>query len=191
MVEDQPTWTPTPYGGGQPSGGPGGQASSEYSADLGAWINAIAGIFGKSLHPSGSGSMAARGVLEGQIKQARIAARAQLGPERLSAAYASFSRTNPYEAGFAVAVPTEGISPPQKLVAELAAWEKTLSTLEAKKQTKHRIQVEKKLQKRIDLRQNKLAPYTDYRVAELYGANAGYWRERGAPAPLWLSQRSH
>jgi len=50
---------------------------------------------------------------------------------------------------------------------------------------------EMKLEKKLEKRELAISPLAEVRVANLYGPNAGYWREYGAPPPLWLTQRSH
>lgn len=57
----------------------------------------------------------------------------------------------------------------------------------AKKLAKKQAKLEVKLEKR----QLEVSPQADVRYAQLYGPNAGYYREYGAPEPLFLTQRSH
>lgn len=171
---------------------PGGQqpTSTDYSSTAESTAISTIGSYASSalarygLGPAGKGRMQARGAAAAAQKAAAAQfAQSQL-QAKLTAAYADFGRTHPYEEGFAV---EETSGAPTGQVVELTNWQKKLAGLEQLPQTKGRKRTESKLQTRIDTRKLKLAPFTSYRVSELYGANAGYWRERGAPPPLWLT----
>lgn len=136
------------------------------------------------LGPAGRGRMQARGAAAAAQKAAAAQYAQGLLQAKIGAAYADFGRSHPYEEGF---VTEETTGAPTGEMVELTNWQKKLTGLEQLPQTKGRKRTESKLQARIDTRKLKLAPFTSYRVSELYGANAGYWRERGAPPPLWLT----
>jgi len=144
-------------------------------------------------HGAGTGRAAARGQFEGSLRAAQRVASLQAEQERaqrsVDLAYADFGRTNPFEQGFAVEGPTTFESPSPKTAALVAKNVAKLQQLSAKAQSKKVIAKERKISQQIALRVAKLAPTTEVRISELRGPNAGYWRERGAPAPLWLTQR--
>jgi hypothetical protein len=50
---------------------------------------------------------------------------------------------------------------------------------------------EQRLEKKLAKRELAAATKNQISIGAEIGPNAGYWREFGAPQPLWLSQRSH
>lgn len=169
----------------------GGINSSDVAAQsIGSLLVSYAGSalakFG--LGTVGTGKMAARGAAAEQIKLAGIDYRNQLLQQKVAQAQTEFAETNPFEPGFQV---TAIENAPEKLGKMRAKAISKLQQLGGKQQTKKVIAKQNKVLAKIGRVENKLAPYTDVRIAELSGPNSGYWRERGAPPPLWLTQRAH
>jgi len=170
----QPDLTSTAYS-------TGGDAISSY-------LGALLGRYGTGT--VGTGRMAARGLAQFGIKVQRAQfAREQAQYER-GQAYEEFARTNPFEAGFEVQIPggLGNLSP--KTLRLLEKNRVKLGQLQTKAQTAKVRAKERKVVAQITAREAKLAPLTDVRISELRGPNAGYWYERGAPAPAWLTRRS-
>lgn len=182
MVQDSSAssgWSDTTGGGTTASGGGGGYANT---------LGFITQIFGGVWHQAGSGRMAARGAAAAAQKAAELAYNRDLLQSRYSQAWSSFARSNPYEPGFAV-TSIENAQP--GILKDLLKLEQRLAEKEALPQTHQRIQRERKIENKIGAKQAKLAESTRVRIAGYFGPNAGYWRERGAPPPLWLTQGSH
>ena len=144
--------------------------------------------------PQRTGRSAARGVAQYQaeigkrqlqLDQQRFA-QEQLQVRRENA-FSEFGRTNPFEPGFEQETLGYTSSSPKRLEL-LGRNQEKLAQLSAKKQTKRVIAKERLISAKILKRSEKLGAYTDVRISELRGPNAGYWAERGAPPPLWLTQ---
>jgi len=151
---------------------------------IATYLSPLLGKFG--LGTNYKGAMAQRGLAQAAMKLSAIQFNRQLEQEHSQAAYADFARTNPFEQGFAI--DTQVAPFPEKLTKLLGKNVQKLAQLQGKNQTRKVIAKERKIAAQITQRGAKLAPYTDVRISELRGANAGYWRERGAPPPLWLTQ---
>ena len=177
---------------GSSGGGTGGKTSTDTITaghdvfqDIYADVQILTKIFG---HPSGSGRMAARGLAQEAAKIGAFQARQALLQAKLQQAQTEFAQTNPFEPGQVVAAVENA---PPHLVKQVARRREKLERLATVKQTGAVIKKSQKIQAKLARLENREAPFTDIRIAELTGANAGYWRERGAPPPLWLTQRSH
>lgn len=170
--------------------GPGGLTSTDYEkAGVNILASYAASALGKfGIGPNFKGAMAARGYAQAQAKQAEFAFRAQLLQQKFAQAQQDFASTNPFEPG---AVFSSVEDAPLKLVKMTAKATAKLNRLNAQDQTKGVVRKERKVIAKLERLTNKAAPYTQVRVGELYGANQGYWREHGAPQPLWLAQGSH
>lgn len=152
-----------------------------------SYVQNLLGKYG--LGTVGTGRMAARGLAQQGQKIAAAQFAQQQTQRNVDLAYEAFARTNPFEEGFAVETPGALGTLPPKTVALLGKNRAKLQQLQQKKQTSKVIAKERKITGQIAAREAKLAPYTQVRVSELRGPNAGYWMENGAPAPLWLTQR--
>jgi len=173
----------------QGSSGVGGEELGKAGLNvITQYLGALLGKYG--LGTQGTGKMAARGLAQYGIKVAGQQFAQQQAQYNVDQAYAEFARTNPFEAGFQVEIPGGLGQLSQKTLKLLGKNRAKLSQLEAKKQTAAVRTKEKKISAQIVAREAKLAPLSEVRISELRGPNAGYWYERGAPAPKWLTQRS-
>lgn len=171
-------------GGGQ---GPDFSTTATQSAGdaVSSYLGALLGRYATGT--VGTGRMAARGLAQYGAKIGRQQFAREQAQYNVAQAYADFARTNPFEEGFQVDIPGLLGPPSQKTLRLLEKNRSKLSQLEMKQQTKKVQAKERKIQAQIVAREAKIAPTTGVRISELRGPNAGYWAERGAPAPKWLT----
>lgn len=137
---------------------------------------------------SGTGKSAARGRAVAAAKAERLRAGAEALQRREDVAMRAFEAQTPGGVGQTVVYSVD------PKVEKLA---KTIQEVQQLLQTTSDVRKQKKLLKReaaLEAKQQrqmlKHTERVEVRVANLYGANAGYWQELGAPPPLWLTQRS-
>lgn len=160
----------------RPTGSPeGGGASNAYGIDIGAWINAVGGLFGEHLHPRGSGSMAARGIAAAQAKAAQLVYAHQQQQEKIANAYQSFAASYPGEPSVLIE------QKPILADTKLASWAKKAADVavqlhnvaqtskQAKKYAKKIVRIEKKEAKRAA----KLVGQNEYVAVAKYGLASG------------------
>lgn len=148
-------------------------------------VGLVQGSLGGSAR--GTGKAAARGEIARQERLSGFAGRSSLRQFQIEQARVAFGESNPGELGFLVETPV--MSLPPSLAKKQAHREARLTRLQGQKQTRPVRQAEKQIQARIEAGRNRAIPFNDIRVATTTGANAGYWRERGAPPPSWLMER--
>lgn len=140
------------------------------------------------LGPAGKGRMAARGQAAAAADFARLQAGVQGLQFREAEAYRAFEAT-----GGTVGMPVTFNPDPkvQKLGKAIVAVKQAIELNTKVRKEKKLLQKERELEKKLAKRELRTAPITEVRVTDIYGPNAGYWRERGAPPPLWLVQGRH
>lgn len=175
-----------------PAGGQGGFLESPSGqATSATFVNYVGALLARyATGTTGTGRMAARGIAQQNLKVSQQQFALEEARRNVELAYADFARTNPFEEGFMVETPGGLGALSEKTLKLVRKNVQKLTQLAAKKQTGKVIRKEKKIAAQIQAREAKLAPYTEVRISELRGPNAGYWRERGAPPPLFLTQRN-
>jgi hypothetical protein len=176
---------PDVISGDASSGGSNPWLSSPGAASAtGAVIGFAAGF---ATPRAGKGRLAARGQAAYSAKLARLAQAQAALQYRTSSALHAFEQQNP---GMPAVVDTFNPDPRVRQLTE------TIQSIQQVIQTTHDVKQQKKLIKREEQKQAKLERRTlkeankqQIRVANAAGPNAGYWREYGAPAPLYFSQR--
>jgi hypothetical protein len=172
----------TPGGGGGAGRPPAVFASVPW---VGAALDALLGTVWNA--SQGSGRMAARGAAAGAAQLHRYESNlAALGARELAVQHA-FEQANPGGVGYFV----ESNPDPKltKLLVKIGvAAHNVLEARGNRRREKKFLAQEHRLEMKLAKRQAAVARQTDVRYAELYGPNAGYWLERGAPPPLWLVQ---
>ncbi len=127
------------------------------------------------------------GALTAQARAQTAGYLSQAFYQRQAQALHAFEQQTPGGVGELITQPA--IDPKAQQLAE--ALVKIKGLIAAGRSGKRLAGKEAKLEKKLAKRELLISPQAEVRVANLYGPNAGYWREYGAPAPLWLTQRSH
>jgi hypothetical protein len=191
--------TPTEGGGGGGFSGTTGSSSGGFGTSVGGAVQAgggiavgavIAGLHaifpGVKSFGAPSGRMAARGAAAAAFKYQQQLQRLGQIQYREQSALRAFEAQTPGGVGQIVE-----FNPDPKLQKIATAINQVKSAIQANtnvRKEKKLLKKERKLEAKEQRRALTVSGSTEVRVTDLYGANAGYWFERGAPPPLWLTQ---
>jgi hypothetical protein len=135
----------------------------------------------------GSGQKAVRGALQGALKLQKLTIAAQgLAGREQSAMHDFEARSGGAPGDVYEFNPDPKV---QKIAAAVRQVQGLIATAKNARQAKKFQKKEEKLVAKMTRRNLKTADQIEINVGAEFGANAGYWREHGAPAPAWLSQR--
>lgn len=158
------------------------------TAGLALVIYGVTQIFG-----AGGGGGPLRGLggtLQAQARAARAQYLSQALYQREAQALHTFEQQTP--GGVGQLYVNEPIDPKAQKLAEAAIKiENLLKSARSAKKAKKLAKKEAHIQAKLAKRELEISPQAEIRVSNIYGPNAGYWPEYGAPPPAFLLQRSH